>query len=110
MLVLGLALGVWLFSSEHGTLVTIENVDDDDLSDVTVFVTGHSYYVGMIKSRESSSIRVYPRADSHVEVEVTSTKVKAKRLVIGAYIAPNVRGSIRARISAHGIVALDSDV
>jgi hypothetical protein len=46
---------------------------------------------------------VFPRGDSHVEIEVTSEKNGRKRLVVGTYFGTGYSGFIHVTINADSI-------
>ena len=96
--------------SKTNIAVIVRNVDPKLLDSVVVFVTANSYQLGNIQSGDSAIIKVFPRGDSHLEIEATSANNVRKRLVAGTYFGTGYSGFIRATINADSILDIQHSI
>jgi len=73
-------------------------------------VTGHSYALGDLAARATTSVWVHPTGDSGVEVSVTDQAGQVKRLPEFGYIEPGYRGWISADLTSVGVRHIDGRV
>jgi hypothetical protein len=88
----------------------VRNVDTMLLDSVVVFVTANSYQLGTIQPGDSAIVNVFPRDDSHVEIEATSVKNGRKRLVVDTYFGTGYSGFVRATINADSILNVQQSI
>jgi hypothetical protein len=96
--------------SETNITVIVRNADPKLLDSVVVFVTANSYQLGKIQSGDSATVNVFPRGDSHVEIEVTSVKNGRKRLVAETYFGTGYSGFVRVTINADSVVNIQQSI
>ena len=87
------------------TEVRLINRHDQPLTDVTAFVTGRSYFVGIIPPGDSASFFAQPTSESHVTLTHFQ---RPELLVVGAYFEPGYGGMIRAELLPDSVVSVYS--
>jgi hypothetical protein len=96
--------------SETNFTVIVRNADPELLDSVVVFVTANSYQLGKIQPRDSATIKVFPKGDSHVEIEAISMKNGKRRMIVGTYFETGYSGYIRTTINADSIVNVQQSI
>jgi hypothetical protein len=96
--------------SKTNIRVIVKNADPKLLDSVVVFVTASSYQLGKIESGDSATVNVFPRGESHVEIEFTSLKNGRRRLVVDSYFETGYTGFVRATINADSIVNIQQSI
>jgi hypothetical protein len=105
-LVVGIGYGMWL--DRPGVRVTVRNSTDDDLTGVSVRVSGREYPIGVIAAGESACVRVSPSGDSNVAVSYETTAARTEQ--IDCYISSGYRGSCSLEVRTDGSVHTDDSI
>ena len=108
-LALGIYVAGWLFLNEQSaTYVYLKNEDANSSVDgILLHVSGNSYSVGPIEAGKTKLIRVWPRFDSHLEIERVSSNKTQWREVAGGYIDGIIPGEYRVLVHSGGIRSSD---
>jgi len=93
-----------------GVRVTIRNTGRESMLEVAIQVAGHSYSLGDIAPGSSRMERVYPEAQSQVEVTFQDKAGSMMRLLAGGRVEPSSRGEIDIEVKDGKIVAVKSEV
>jgi len=102
-----IALGPVAYSAEWGGVTfVVKNVGEAPIRSLVVHVTGKSYAVGDIAPGASTSVRLNPTGESHIELEVADHS----RMKIDCYFEHGYGGSVAADLTPDGIVAVKSAI
>lgn len=74
--------GIWPF---NGVVVAINNSGSVDYESCVIKVTGRSYDVGKLPAGEKLKTKVWPTADSRVELDLTENDGSQHHLVVDCY-------------------------
>jgi hypothetical protein len=104
-----LAMLLFGCSGDGGTEVIITNAGSTPVHSAVVRVTGNSYALGEIDSRQTRSVHVYPGGESHVEIEHVATDGTKKLLFSDCYFEKGYCGTIEAKVTTDSVVDLKYD-
>lgn len=93
-------------SSDGSTRIRIENVGDNALEDVVVYVTGRTYRLGEIGPYKMRAIDVSPTDESHVEIEHSSPTGEKQRLYVDCYLEPGSGGILEVRVTPDSVISV----
>ena len=86
-----------------GVIVSIHNVGTQLLRSATVHVSGNSYSIGDIAIGDTKKVEVYPKYDSHIEIEHSDQR----RIVVDCYMENGYKGTIALDVTAEQVVHKD---
>jgi hypothetical protein len=93
-----------------GVRINIRNTGRERMNDVAIHVTGHTYSLGDIAPGASRTERVFPEADSQIEVVFKDKAGSMMRLVAGGHVEPSSRGEIDIEVKDGKIMGVKSEL
>ena len=103
---LALVIVEWVRADGAGVEFTLNNAGPEALGAVIVEVTGRSYGLGDMPSGSSKTVKLNATGDSHIELRFSN----GHRLRIDCYFEPAYTGSIKAKVTAQAVIAVDDKI
>jgi ABC-type Fe3+-hydroxamate transport system substrate-binding protein len=103
LLLTSLALTGGSCARDGSTKVRIENVSDETLKSVVVYVTGRSYDLGAIEPHKILSVDVCATGESHVEIEHSDSDGNKQRLNVDCYLEKGSGGSVDVKVTPSSV-------
>ena len=85
------------------TEIVLINSGQTELTNISLHVSGETYSVAALAPGESKSIKLYPKFDSHVEIEFKSADDLTCRIPLHGYVAPNIHANFIITLDSTGI-------
>jgi hypothetical protein len=98
-ILLVLAISFYIYQTQFGIRVTIQNTGSSKMGSVVLHITAKSYSLGDIAAGGSARVTVHPGGKNHLEIEFTDIDGKPKRLNAGGYFDGYTKGTIRVSIN-----------
>jgi hypothetical protein len=89
--------------------VRIRNSGSQTLYSLVVHVKGASYSIGDLGPGQSSTTRVVPTGESHVEISFKHQGIE-RRLVAGSYFEPGYRGTVEVEMDTEHVLKVSANL